>query len=67
MLGLIVRIFFVLAGSIASWFIARDALKFEIVQMIIAVFLFTLAVAVVAFWPMLKDWIKDQVKQKSLK
>lgn len=64
MLGWIVRILFVLAGSIASWFVARDALNFPIIQMIIAVFLFTLAVAIVAFWPMLKDWVKYQKKKR---
>jgi hypothetical protein len=37
MLGWIVRMFLVVAGSITSWFVARDALNFNIIQMIIFV------------------------------
>ncbi len=63
MLGLVIRILLVLAGLIASWFVARDALNFEITQMVVAVFLFTLAVAIAAFWPMIKDWAKSLKKK----
>ncbi|EKD55214.1 MAG: hypothetical protein ACD_60C00024G0014 [uncultured bacterium] len=56
MLGWIVRVLLVLAGFITSLFVSRDALKFDVIQMVVAVLLFTLLVAIVAFWPMLKAW-----------
>lgn len=58
MLGWTVRILMVVAGSITSWFVTRDALNFNIIQMVIAVFLFTLAVLMVAFWQELSDLVK---------
>ena len=58
MLGWIVRMLLVIAGSITSWFVAHDALNFNIIQMVVAVFLFTLAVMIAAFWQELSDLIK---------
>ena len=58
MLGWIYRILIVLAGLLTSWFVARDALNFEVIQMLVAVILFTIVVAIIAFWPILKDWFK---------
>ncbi|VEB37442.1 hypothetical protein [Legionella cherrii] len=52
------RLLLVISGSIASWFVARDELKFPIVQMVIAVILFTLFIGMIAFWPELKNWFK---------
>lgn len=63
MLGWIVRILLVVAGFITSWFVAHDALNFAFIQMVVAVLLFTLVVAVIAFWPMLKDWFKRTTKK----
>ena len=57
MLGLIVRIFLVLGGFVASFFVTRDALNFDIVQMVIGILLFTFAVAMFSFWPYLKKCI----------
>lgn len=48
---LIVRLFLLLAAPITALFVSRDALKFDILQVIIAVILFTGLVAVLAFWP----------------
>lgn len=62
MLGWLIRLIFVLAGSITSWFIARDALNFSVVQMIVVVILITLAVAFAAFWPGLKSWFNRKQK-----
>jgi len=56
MLGWFARVLLILAGFITSWFVARDALNFGIIQMLMAVFLFTLIVAIIAFWPTLKTW-----------
>lgn len=54
--GWIVRALMFLAGLITGIFIEQDALNFNIVQMVIAVLLFTLAVAVTVFWPSIQRW-----------
>jgi hypothetical protein len=64
-IGWIVRLLFVVAGFIASWFVARDALNFGTVQMVIAVFLFTFVVMTIAFWSTWKTWLKHIFKRKS--
>ena len=58
MIGWIVRILFVLAGAITSWFVAEDALNFEIIQTVIAVLLFTVAVFIIVFRPVIKNWFR---------
>lgn len=55
MIGWIVRLLLVLAGFITSLFVARDALNFNAIQMVVAVLLFTATVAIIAFWPFLKN------------
>jgi hypothetical protein len=50
-MSLIARILLLLAAPIAALFVARDALNFGVVQMIVATILFTAAVAAAAFWP----------------
>ncbi|KTD68285.1 hypothetical protein Lste_1443 [Legionella steelei] len=54
----LLRLLFVVSGSITSWFVAHDELKFPIVQMVISVILFTLIIFIIAFWPELKGWYK---------
>lgn len=54
MIGVIVRVLMILAGSITSFFVAKDELQFDIVQMIVAVILFTVFVGILAFWPFIK-------------
>lgn len=51
MIGWIVRVLMIVAGGVASWIIAKDAPNFGVVQMMVALFLLTLIVAVFAFWP----------------
>jgi uncharacterized membrane protein YeaQ/YmgE (transglycosylase-associated protein family) len=51
MLGWIVRGLLMLAGFLASWFIAKDAPQFGLVQMAVGLFLMVLVVWVLAFWP----------------
>ncbi len=69
MLQLFIRFLFVIAGSITSWFVAHDALHFPIVQMVIAVLLFTLLVLSIAFWPQIKNGFSyiSQKRNKSQK
>jgi hypothetical protein len=50
-MSLIARILLLLAAPIAALFVARDALNFGVVQMIVATILFTSMVAAAAFWP----------------
>lgn len=54
----LLRLLFVISGSIASWFVGREELKFPVVQMVIAVILFTLIISIIAFWPEIKSWYK---------
>ncbi|WP_454782343.1 hypothetical protein [Legionella sp. WA2022007384] len=58
MIQLFLRLIVVISGSVASWFVAHDELKFPIIQMVVAVILFTLMIMIVAFWPELKSWVK---------
>jgi len=51
MIGWIVRILLAAGGVVASWFVARDAPNFGVIQMVFALILLTFAVAVIAFWP----------------
>ena len=64
MIQLFLRLIVVISGSIASWFVAHDELKFPIVQMVTAVILFTLVIIIIAFWPELKSWYK-RVRNKN--
>lgn len=63
MLGWTVRIFFIIAGFITSFFVTRDALNFDVIQMTISVILFTSIIAIIAFWPILMTWIKEIMKK----
>lgn len=51
MISWIVRILMIAAGAVTSWFVAKDAVNFGVVQMMVALLLLTLLVAVLAFWP----------------
>ena len=50
-MSVIVRLFLTLAAPITALFVSREALNFDIIQTMVAVVLFTMAVAAVAFWP----------------
>ena len=51
MIGWIVRGLLATGGVVTSWFIARDAPNFGVIQMVMSLMLLTLVVAVIAFWP----------------
>jgi hypothetical protein len=51
MIGWIVRAFLIAVGFVASWFVAKDAPQFGLMQMAVALALVALIVAVLAFWP----------------
>lgn len=50
-MDLIVRLFLVLAAPITALFVSRDELNFGVIQVMVAVTLFVLLVAALAFWP----------------
>ena len=49
-MSLILRIFLVLAGFITALFVARDSLKFDILQMFVAILLVTGVLLVGSLW-----------------
>ena len=51
MLGWVARGLLIVAGFVVSWFVAKDAPQFGLVQMAVGLFLLVLVVAVLAFWP----------------
>lgn len=63
MLGWAIRLLFVVAGFIASFFVARDALNFSMVQVMIVVLLFTTLVGILTFWPAIRDWTRHIFKK----
>jgi hypothetical protein len=50
-MSLIARLLLLLAAPITALFVARDALNFSVVQMIVATILLAALVAAAAFWP----------------
>lgn len=57
-MGLIARLALVLGSFVAGWFASPDADNFDIISFVAALFLFTVAVAIAAFWPVLVAWGK---------
>jgi hypothetical protein len=51
MLAWLVRGLLMVAGSIASWVVAKDAPQFGLVQMGVGLLLLALVVWIIAFWP----------------
>jgi hypothetical protein len=43
--------FLIVVGFVASWFVAKDAPQFGIMQMAVVLILVVVIVAVLAFWP----------------
>jgi len=51
MISWMVRVLLAAGGIVTSWFVANDAPNFGVVQMMMALILLTLVIAVLAFWP----------------
>jgi predicted signal transduction protein with EAL and GGDEF domain len=51
MLGWVARGLLIVAGFVVSWFVAKDAPQFGVMQMAVALILIVFIVAVLAFWP----------------
>ncbi|MCX7318667.1 MAG: hypothetical protein NT113_03920 [Hyphomicrobiales bacterium] len=54
-MSLLARIFMLLAAPITALFVSRDALNFDIIQMIVAMTMLTAVVAALLFWPRRKS------------
>ncbi len=59
-MNLLLRPVMFFAAIIAGWFVARDAVNFNVIQMVVALFLITAIVAIAAFWETLSDWLKSK-------
>ena len=51
MIGWLFRVLLIGAGFVASWFVAKDAPQFGVMQMAVVTLLLVGIVAVLAFWP----------------
>lgn len=59
MLSWFVRALLVLSSTITSWFVAQDSSKFEIIMMVVVIFLVTLTVLIIAFWRPIFGWFRE--------
>ncbi len=64
MIGWLIRGLLFMAGIITGMLISKDDNHFEVVQMMVAIGLFTLLAAVLAFMPVAKQWRKRKDSQK---
>jgi hypothetical protein len=62
MIGWIVRMVMAVAGVITGWFVATDAANFGLIQMVVSILLMTFFIAVAAFWPNLRAWLRHSPK-----
>ena len=60
MVNLLLRPVMFFAAIIAGWFVARDAVNFNVIQMVVALFLITAIVAIGAFWETISGWFKSK-------
>ena len=56
MLSWVVRLILIAANFVAGFFVAEDALNFEVIQGVISLFLVALVVFILAFWP--SNWTR---------
>ena len=50
----------VIAAVIARWVVARDAVNFSVIQMVVGLLLITTLVAIAACWEMIADRLKNK-------
>ena len=60
MVNWILRPIMVIAAVIAGWFVARDAVNFSVIQMVVGLLLITTLVAIAACWEMIADRLKSK-------
>ena len=64
MLSWFVRGLLIVAGFVASWFVARDAPQFGIMQVAVTLVLMVFVVAVLAFWPERSTWRLGETRRR---
>ena len=62
MLNWAIRLVMVISAFVAGLFVARDATNFHIVQMVVALFVITLIVAISAYLEVLLDRFRNRKK-----
>lgn len=60
MLGWVVRLLFIIAGTITGWFVARNATNFVVLQMFVMLAVTTIFIGALAFVPMAVSWFRRQ-------
>lgn len=60
MLRYIARIVLVIAGGIASWFVARDAPNFGAIQLVVGLIFLVWIVVILGFWPSVVSWMRSR-------
>jgi hypothetical protein len=64
MLSWIARVLLIVGGGVASWFVAPDADNFHFISFVAALLLFTLIVAIAAFWPSIIDGLRRRIQTR---
>ena len=54
MFAWLTRIALAMGGAVASWFVAKDAPNFSVIQGVAAMIIIATIVAALAFWPVLR-------------
>ena len=65
MLNWVVRMLLLLAGVITSWFVAREADNFSVIQGVVAMLLIAAFVFLAAYWPSVAQFFRDRRSSKS--
>ncbi len=60
MLGWLVRLLFIIAGSITGWFVATNATNFIVLQMFVMLAIIAIFIGALAFIPMILSWYRRQ-------
>lgn len=60
MLNWILRPIIAIAAVIAGWFVARDAVNFSVIQMVVGLLLITALIGLAACWEMIADRLKNK-------
>ena len=61
MISWAVRVLLISAGGVTSWFVAKDAPGFGVVQMMVATLMLALVISVIAFWPARWSHVLDRL------
>ncbi|MET3649206.1 uncharacterized protein YacL [Phyllobacterium ifriqiyense] len=60
MLGWLVRLLFIIAGTITGWFVATNATNFIVLQMFVMLGIITIFIGAFTFFPIIRTWFRRQ-------